>query len=135
MTLELGGRRDARFGGPVRLTAVVEKLTDGRFVNSGPMEHGIAVSLGATALLKAGPLRIIVATRVYSPNDAGYFHLHGIEADKIPLLLAKAKNHIRASFGRSFDAFAQVETPGPAMADTAQLPFRHIPPHRLKLDD
>ncbi len=135
LTVDLGGRQDARFGGPVRISGVVEKLTDGTFVNSGPMEHGIRINLGPTALLRVGPLRIIVTTRVYSPNDPGYFHLHGIEASEIPLLLAKAKNHIRASFGRSFDAFAQVETPGPAMADTAQLPFRHIPPHRLNLDD
>lgn len=134
VTLDLGGKRDPRFGAPVRVTARVEKLTQGRFTNSGPMEHGIAVDLGPTVLLGIGALRIIVTTRVYAPNDPGYFHLHGIEATKIPLLLAKAKNHIRASFGHSFDAFAQVETQGPAMADTTQLPFRHIPPHRLSLE-
>lgn len=134
LTLELGGKRDARFGGPLTVEGVVEKLTDGKFVNSGPMEHGIAVDLGPTALIRVGRMRIIVTSRVYSPNDPGYFHLHGIEAARIPLLLAKAKNHIRASFGQSFDAFAQVETPGPAMADTTQLPFRHIPPERLVLN-
>jgi microcystin degradation protein MlrC len=134
VTLDLGGKADPRFGPPVRVTGVVEKLTDGTFINAGPMEHGISVHLGPTALLKVGPMRIIVTSRVYSPNDPGYFHLQGIEAKEIPLLLAKAKNHIRASFGRSFDAFVQVETPGPAMADTSQLPFRHIPPHRLKLE-
>lgn len=134
LTLELGGRQDARFGGPVKVSCVVEKLTDGRFVNSGPMEHGIPIDLGPTALVRVGPMRIILTSRVYSPNDPGYFHLHGIEATQIPLLLAKAKNHIRASFGRSFDAFAQVETPGPAMADIAGLPFRHIPPMRLVLN-
>ncbi|AKI01905.1 hypothetical protein IMCC20628_03212 [Hoeflea sp. IMCC20628] len=134
LTLDLGGRQDARFGSPVRVNGIVEKLTDGRFVNSGPMEHGISVALGPTALLKVGPMRIIITSHVYSPNDPGYFHLHEIEATEIPLLLAKAKNHIRASFGRSFDVFAQVETPGPAMADTTQLPFRHIPPRRLNLE-
>ena len=133
VTLDLGGKRDSRFGAPVTVTGVVEQLTDGKFTNSGPMEHGIAVDLGATALFRVGPLRIIITTRVYSPNDPGYFHLHGIEATEIPLLLAKAKNHIRASFGSSFDSFAQVETPGPAMADTPQLPFLHIPLRRLDL--
>ncbi len=131
LTLDLGGKKDSRFGSSVQVRAVVEMLTDGDFVNSGPMEHGIAVNLGPTALLRVGPLRIIVTSRVYSPNDPGYFHLHGIEANEVPLLLAKAKNHIHASFGRSFDAFAQVETPGPAMADITQLPFRHIPAARL----
>ncbi|MCF3595918.1 M81 family metallopeptidase [Rhodobacteraceae bacterium LMO-12] len=133
LTLALGGKRDVRFGGPVTVQGVVERLTDGKFINSGPMEHGIPIDLGLTALIRVGRMRIIVTSRVYSPNDPGYFHVHGIEATQIPLLLAKAKNHIRASFGNSFDAFAQVETPGPAMADTTQLPFRRIPPERLKL--
>lgn len=133
LTLMLGGKADSRFGGPIEVAGTVEKLTDGRFVNSGPMEHGITINLGPTALFRVGPMRLILTSRCYSPNDPGYFHLHGLEATEIPLLLAKAKNHIRASFGESFDAFAQVETPGPAMADATALPFRHIPPARLDL--
>lgn len=134
LNLELGGKRNRNFGNPVTVSGVVEKLTDGIFTNLGPMEHGIKVNLGSTALIRVGPLRIIVTSHVYSPNDPGYFKLHGMNVDKIPLLLAKAKNHIRASFGCSFDMFVQTETPGPAMADTSRLPFCHIPPHRLNLE-
>ena len=133
VALRLGGRIDNRFGAPVPVEAVVERLTDGRFINSGPMETGITVDLGATALLRVGPLRILVTSGCYSPNDPEYFRLQGIEPNEIPVLLAKAKNHFRASFGTAFDAFAQVETPGPAMADATQLPFTRIPPERLDL--
>ncbi|RUV54241.1 microcystin degradation protein MlrC, partial [Mesorhizobium sp. M5C.F.Ca.IN.020.29.1.1] len=62
-----------------------------------------------------------------------YFHLHGIDPERIPVLLVKAKNHFRASFGKLFEAFVQVETPGPAMAEATKLPFRRIPPERLRL--
>jgi len=134
LTLCLGGRIDGRFGAPVPVEAEVERLTDGRFVNTGPMETGIAINLGNTAVLRVGPLKILVTSGCYSPNDPEYFRLHGIDISRVPVLLAKAKNHIRASFGRLFDAFAQVETPGPAMAEATKLPFRCIPPERLDLN-
>ncbi|WP_322883532.1 M81 family metallopeptidase (plasmid) [Sinorhizobium medicae] len=133
LSLQLGGRIDNRFGAPVCVDGHVEGLTEGRFKNTGPMETGIDVDLGPTAVIRTGPLRIILTSRCYSPNDPQYFHLHGIDPGQLPLLLVKAKNHFRASFGKLFDAFAQVETPGPAMADATKLPFRLIPPKRLRL--
>ena len=133
ITLDLGGRIDDRFGAPVSVDARVEKLTDGRFVNSGPMENGIAIDLGHTALLRVGPLKILITSNCYSPNDPEYFRLHDIELTHIPVLFAKAKNHFRASFGSVFQSFAQVETSGPAMAEATNLPFQHIPLERLDL--
>ena len=129
-----GGRLDPRFGDPVACAATVERLTGGRFTNAGPMERGLPVDLGPTALLRAGPLRVIVTTGCQSPNDINYFRLHGIGLETVPLLLAKAKNHFVAAFKDSFDEILQCETPGPAMADASQLPFRNLPRERLILD-
>ncbi len=133
MGVAFGARRDARFGGPVACTATVERLTDGRFVNAGPMERGIAVDLGPTALMRVGALRVIVASTCQAANDRNYFALHGLEPRDIPVLLAKAKNHFMAAFGGSFDAIVQCDTPGPAMADTSKLPYRTLPRERLDL--
>jgi microcystin degradation protein MlrC len=130
----LGGRHGGGFGAPVPVDAVVARVTDGRFVNAGPMERGRPVTLGATAVLETGPLRIIVTSLCQSPNDLNYFALHGIDLTRVPLLLAKAKNHFMAALGPAFDAVIQAETPGPAMADVSALPFRHIPKHRFDLD-
>ncbi|MFV0476004.1 MAG: M81 family metallopeptidase [Pikeienuella sp.] len=133
LDLRLGARLDGRYGAPVALRARVEKLTDGRFRNTGPMENGMPVDIGRTALLRAGPLRIIISSVCQSPNDHAYFALHDIDLAEVPVLLAKAKNHFHAAFGPSFDEILQVDTPGPAMADCAALPFRNIPPARFDL--
>ena len=109
------------------------RLTDGHFVNVDAMERGMPVHLGNTALLQVGPIRVIVTTGCQSPNDAGYFLVHGIDLDRVPLLLAKAKNHFMAAFGRRFDRIIQCDTPGPAMADASRLPFRRVPPERFAL--
>lgn len=134
LTLSLGARVDTRFGAPVPCQARVLKLTEGRFHNAGPMERGLAVDLGRTALLAVGPLRVIVTTGCQSPNDVAYFRLHGLDIERVPLLLAKAKNHFQAAFSDRFDAILLCDTPGPAMADAARLPFRRVPPGRLSLD-
>jgi microcystin degradation protein MlrC len=112
----------------------VGRLTEGGFRNAGPMERGLPVDLGRTALLQVGPLRVIVTTGCQSPNDAEYFRLHGLDLDAVPLLLAKAKNHFQAAFGDRFDVIRQCDTPGPAMAEVARLPFRRVPRARLSLD-
>mgnify|MGYP001793432314 CR=1 FL=1 len=134
LDVALGGRCDRRFGAPVSCEAEVLRLTDGRFVNAGPMERGLPVDLGPTAVLKVGPLRVIVTSGCQSPNDINYFRLHGIDLGAAPLLLAKAKNHFTAAFKDHFDDILQCETPGPAMADVSQLPFRNLPRERLNLD-
>ncbi len=134
LRLTLGGRCDRRFGAPVACEAQVLRLTGGRFRNAGPMERGLPVDLGPTALLKVGPLRVIVTSSCQSPNDIEYFRLQGIDLAEVPLLLAKAKNHFVAAFKDRFDLIRQCDTPGPAMADVSRLPFRRLPPERFSLD-
>lgn len=127
LEISLGGRLDPRFGEPVSCGATILRLTDGSFGNAGPMEQGMRVNLGRTALLRVGRLRVIVTEGCQSPNDRNYFALHGIDIETVPVLLAKAKNHFMAAFGGIFDEVMQCDTPGPAMADVSRLPFRHIP--------
>ena len=125
MHVVLGGRLSPSWGPPVELDVDVERVTDGRFRNAGPMERGLEVNLGRTALLRAGGVRIIVTESCQAPNDAEYFRLHGIDIGTEELVCAKAKNHFRAAFGAVFDRIVEVDTPGPAMADLGKLRFRY----------
>ena len=124
--VELGGRLSAAWGRPVPLDVEVERVTDGRFRNAGPMERGLEVNLGRTAVLRAGGLRIIVTSSCQSPNDMEYFRLHGIDLAQTDLVCAKAKNHFRAAFGEVFDPILEVDTAGPAAADLTKLPFKNV---------
>jgi microcystin degradation protein MlrC len=124
--VNLGARLSNTWGPPVALDAEVERITEGRFRNSGPMEQGLEVNLGRTALLRAGALRIIVTSSCQAPNDLEYFRLHGIELAEVDLLCAKAKNHFRAAFAPHLSSIVEVDTPGPASAHLAGLPWRHV---------
>lgn len=127
LTRHLGGNVTEMFGRPVIIEVVVERLTDGRFVNEGPMERGAPVDLGGTCVLRVGNLRIICTERKESAVDPAFFALHGIDLGATRLLANKAKNHFRAAFRDRCAAIVECDAPGPAALDLAALPFRHVP--------
>jgi len=128
-----GGRLSTSYGDPVHVTGTVETLTDGRFENIGPMEKGLSVDLGATAVIRVGEVRIIVTSSNVPVNDPAYFALHGIDLASYPLVYVKAKNHFRAAFAEAFDRIVECETQGPAPSDLSGLPYTRAPLQRLKV--
>ena len=124
---KLGGRITDAFGPPVPVKARVLRLTDGKFRNLGPMEHNLPVDLGRTAVLDVDGIQVIVTESCQTPNDPGYFALHGIDLAKIGLLCVKAKNHFRAGFTPLTRAIIDVDCPGPAAANLRHYRFRHAP--------
>ena len=65
----LGGRLTADYGAPVVVAARVERLTDGRFVNRGPMQTNMPIALGRTAVLEIEGIRVIVSENSWAAND------------------------------------------------------------------
>ena len=126
---KLGGRITQDFGAAVPVRAEILKLTDGKFRNEGPYEHKLAMDVGRTALLEAGPVRVIVTESCQAPNDPAYFRLHGIDPRAAPLLCVKAKNHFRAAFADMARCLIDVDAPGPASAGLFHYKFHHAPQH------
>lgn len=124
MAVSLGARRTGDYGAAVELTVEVERVTDGRFVNTGPMERGSAVQCGRTAVLRVRQLRIIVTEHVAACNDPAFFALHGVDLSSTRLLCVKAKNHFRAAFATLCTTIVDADAPGPASLDLASLPLR-----------
>lgn len=125
----LGGRLTNIYGGPVKVRLRVLRITNGRFVNDGPMSRGMAVDLGGSILFQLvdNPMvSVIVTGACISPNDHAYFRLHGVNLEETKILAAKAKNHFRAAFTINFARIVDVDTPGPAATNVGALPFRHV---------
>jgi microcystin degradation protein MlrC len=127
ITRPLAAQVTDAFGPPIPFRGVVERLTEGRFVNEGPMERGSPVDLGPTAVLRAGDLRIIVTTRKEAAVDPAFFALHGIDLAATRLMANKGKNHFRAAFAERCSLILECDCPGPASLDLAALPFRYVP--------
>jgi len=131
LPVSLGGRLSAAFGPPVDVIARVLRLTDGRFVNDGPMERGLAVDLGPTAVLAVDGIEVVIASSTAPVNDRAWFRLHAIDPAGLRLLGVKAKNHFRAAFGTIFAHLIDCDSPGPCGLDLRSLPFRRLPPGLL----
>jgi microcystin degradation protein MlrC len=131
----LGGRLSDAFGPPVPVRGTVLTLTDGNFVNQGPLMRGLPVALGPTALVGIGTVQVIVTSRCGSPHDPGFYALHGLDVTRFAVLCVKAKNHFRAAFGPVFPVLIDIDAPGPAALDIAGFPFRRAPRHLIPLRD
>jgi len=128
LDVTLGGRYGDHFGHGVTVRARVERVTDGEFVNAGPMQAGVPRSCGLSAVLSLEDqpnIRVIVTERVAAADDPEFYALHGIELDKLRLLCVKAKNHFRAAFAERCMRIIDCDAPGPACYDLSQLPYRN----------
>jgi microcystin degradation protein MlrC len=128
LRLRLGARLTEAFGPGVDADVRIMRLTDGRFVNAGPMERGLPVALGRTAVVETAGVEIVLTQACRPVNDPAWLALHGIDLDEDLLLCVKAKNHFRAAFGDRLKTIIEVDAPGPATADLRSLSYRHLPP-------
>lgn len=125
----LGGRFGPHFGEGIKVRVIVERVTDGVFRNTGPMETGVERSCGGSAVLiveQQPSVRVIVTGQVVAADDPAFYALHGIDLGSLRLLCAKAKNHFRAAFAQRCCEIIDCDAPGPACLDLSKLPFRHL---------
>jgi microcystin degradation protein MlrC len=125
VALSLGGKSD---GAPLAVTARVLKLTDGRFVCTGPMTGGNAADLGPTALIEVGGVQVVVTSRKMQAHDQAVFRHIGVEPAAQRILVLKSSVHFRADFGPIASHVLVAAAPGPVVADPATLPFRNLRP-------
>ncbi|MGZ8800923.1 MAG: M81 family metallopeptidase [Aeromicrobium sp.] len=134
ITVALGGKTDRLHGEPLPVRAHVKLLSDGRYVNDGPMMTGLTVDLGPTALLLCEPatgptapqVEVLVTTRAETPVDLNVFRCHGIEPTRHRVLGLKGKGHFRAAFEPIARRVVLVEGPGTTGADLTRLTFRNV---------
>ncbi len=129
LDVTLGGRYGTQFGGGVHVHVIVERLTDGVFRNTGPMQAGVLRDCGGSAVLVIADqpsIRIIVTAQVVPADDPAFYALHGIDPATLRLLCVKAKNHFRAAFAQRCAEIIDCDSPGPASVDLARLPFRNV---------
>jgi microcystin degradation protein MlrC len=115
---------------PVAGRFAVERLGDGRFTCTGPMFKGFRMSLGPMALLreeKSG-VRVILASVKCQAGDQEMFRHVGIEPIRQRVVAVKSSVHFRADFQPIAREVLVVRSPGPALADPADFPWKHLRP-------
>lgn len=126
--LELGGKTDTLHGPPLTVEGRVKAISDGCYVNSGPMMAGLPVDLGPTIVFVCGQpeIEVLVTSKAETPIDLNVFRSHGIEPTSRRVIGLKGKGHFRAAFEPIAERVMLVEGPGISGADLRRLPFRKI---------
>ncbi len=131
----LGGKTDRLHGDPLPVTGTVRHLSDGRYVNAGPMMAGAEVNLGPSAVLSVNGVDVLVTSRAETPIDLNVFRAHGIEPTRLRVIGLKGKGHFRAAFEPIVSRVILVEGPGITGADLSRLPLRRVRRPIWPLDD
>ena len=104
----------------------VERLGDGRFTCTGPMFHGFRMQLGPMALLRQDGVRVVLASRKCQAGDQEMFRHLGIEPARQAIVAVKSSVHFRADFQPIAAEVLVVRSPGPALADPVDFPWRRL---------
>ncbi|MFO8059647.1 MAG: M81 family metallopeptidase, partial [Bacillota bacterium] len=121
-----GGRTDDLHGEPVELTGHVRLISDGRFINKGPMFTGLHNSMGRTVVLRCGGVDVILAEKRMQPLDLEMLRSLGIEPADRQIIAVKSAVHYRAAFGPIARQILEVDTRGISSPRLERLPFEKV---------
>jgi microcystin degradation protein MlrC len=128
VTLALGGKSGIPGDAPYQETFIVEKLSDGQFVASGPYYGGRDMDMGPSACLRIGDVRVVVSSHKAQLADQAMFRYVGIEPTEQSILVNKSSVHFRADFEPIAEKLIICAAPGAMPANTADLPWTRLRP-------
>lgn len=128
ITLDLGGKSGIHGDAPYQETFVVEKLSDGKFVATGPYYGGRDMDMGPSACLRIGDVRVVVGSYKAQLADQAMYRYVGIEPTTQKILVNKSSVHFRADFEPIAEKLLICAAPGAMPADTATLAWKRLRP-------
>jgi len=126
--IALGGRSGIAGDAPFRGRFLVERLSDGRFTCKGPFYRGARMSIGPSACLRIGEVRVVVASDKPQLADQEMYRFVGIEPTAQAILVNKSSVHFRADFAPIAEEILVCKSPGPMLADTSEFGWRNLAP-------
>ncbi len=98
LTLEVGGKSTPLQGEPVKMTAEVVALGDGRFLYEGPRNRGLEGDMGPCAHIRQGGLHVLVVSHREQPYDTALSRTLDLDPRKMRYIGLKSAGHFRACY-------------------------------------
>jgi microcystin degradation protein MlrC len=124
--VSLGGHTDRLHGKPLKLKALVKRVSDGRWIVKGPMGTGSETDMGLTAVLRVAGNDLIITTKRLQPLDLELYRSQGIEPTDARFIVVKSSVHFRASHEPVAKEIIELDTPGLTSPRLAGFKFRKI---------
>lgn len=127
VTLQLGNKAYPEITGqPISVTGYVKSLSDGKFVNYGPMYAGLHYDIGKAAVVVAEGVTILLASHKTQVYDFALFLSYGVDPKLYDIVVVKSTIHYKAAFNSFSHKNYSVEAPGLYTLDKFCLHYRHI---------
>jgi microcystin degradation protein MlrC len=118
------GHAFSRAGGaPVRITGTVLHLSDGRYKMTDGGPSGLELSMGPTAVIAIGGIRLLLRSQPSMEWDKAMYVSQGLPLEDAALVFVKSPSHFRQSFGPAAARILVANTPGPTAPDMRRIPF------------
>ncbi len=125
--LAVGGKIDPLFGPTIEAEGTVTAIGDGRFRIEGPMQNGVMVDMGPSAVFKVGGVEIVIASKRYQNYCLGFFSSLGIDPRQRAVLGVKSMQHFRAAYQPiASEVLIVDEGNGITSNDISKLPYSHV---------
>lgn len=131
----IGAKIDSRFSHPLPIRARVERLTAGAFVGKGPAFTGRHFSMGPTAVVSVGGIRIVAASLPVMMIDPELFRSQGIEPAEQDMVGIKSPTLFRPAYDSISRTILYLDMPGPCQGRLEAVAFKDINRPIYPLDD
>lgn len=128
LRIAVGGRAGIPGDEPFEYDFVVEALSDGQLTTQGPFYGHARLQLGPSACLRAGGVRVVVASVKAQMADQAMFRYVGIEPTEQDIVVVKSTIHYRADFQPIAARLVTAIAPGPMMMLPTGWRWQHLPP-------
>lgn len=135
----LGGKTDDLHGEPiVSVDGHIKAITDGEFLNTGPMGTGTENHLGRAVRLECGEnhgVSVLLTENRMQPLDAEIWRHMTIQPERLDILVVKSLNHYRADYEPMASHVIPVDTVGLSAIDPHKFDYESIRRPQYPLDD
>lgn len=123
--IDLGNKLDPAYGAPLSVEAQVERLVDGRFTYAGGLMSGVTASMGPSAVLAIGSVRVLATSAAAYEYGAEQFIAAGIDPHGLKFIVVKNPMNYQQAFAAAPAQFV-LATRGPTTPDLASIPWRRL---------
>ena len=135
LTLDVGAKSTPLQGEPVRMTAEVAALSDGRFRYDGPMFEGLEASMGPSAHIRERGVHVLLVTEREQPFDTAFARSLGLDPRQMRYICVKSTAHFRAGFESWAGAIHVVSEPSVHDPADGKLAFHRLGRKLYPMDD
>ncbi|MDY6818520.1 MAG: M81 family metallopeptidase [Halobacteriales archaeon] len=139
VTVTIGGKTLDRFGEPIAdVDGYVKAITDGQYVNTGPMGTGTSNNLGRAVRFQCGHedgVDVILTENRLQPLDAEIWRHVGIQPERLDVLVVKSANHYRADYEPLSSHVIPIDSPGLAAMNPNHYNYDRIRRPKFPIDE